>query len=172
MRPVSSKWKKRSGFYPLSSIRQVFVLFLFCNLGDEPQKLSNFFGPSGHLRRILKVKIIKKRNEFRVLISPLRKSIYSFAITASSFSPKTYNKHKWKKKLKAFNFIVIRPLKLHIIVYSSFPTFLDCGSNIMWRHYDIIIAEFLTEPTGEPTGHRKVERIHSVNFFLVSEPQM
>ena len=75
------------------------------------------------------------------------------------------NKHKTKKMLKAFNFIVIRPLKLHIIMYSSFPTFLDCGSDIMWRHYEIIIAEFFTEPTGEPTGNRKVERIHSVNFF-------
>ena len=67
--------------------------------------------------------------------------------------------------LKAFNFIVIRPLKLHIIMYSSFPTFFDCGSAIMWRHYEIIIAEFFTELTGEPTGNRKVERIHSVNFF-------
>ena len=28
-----------------------------------------------------------------------------------------------------------------------------------------MIAEFFTEPTGEPTGNRKVERIHSVNFF-------
>ena len=67
--------------------------------------------------------------------------------------------------LKAFNFIVIRPLKLHIIMNSSFPTLLDCGSDIMWRHYEIIIAEFFTEPTREPTGNRKVERIHSVNFF-------
>ena len=62
--------------------------------------------------------------------------------------------------LKAFNFIVIRPLKLHIIMYSSFPTLLDCGSDIMWRHYEIIIVEFFTEPTREPTGNRKVERIH------------
>ena len=67
--------------------------------------------------------------------------------------------------LKAFNFIVIRPLKLHIIMYSSFPTLLDCGSDIMWRHYEIIIAELFTEPTREPTGNRKVESIHSVNFF-------
>lgn len=67
--------------------------------------------------------------------------------------------------LKAFNFIVIRPPKLHIMMYSSFPTFLDCGRDIMWRHYEIIIAEFLTEPTGEPTGNRKVEITHSVNFF-------
>ena len=66
--------------------------------------------------------------------------------------------------LKAFNFIVIRPPKLHIIMYSSFPTFLDCGIDIMWRHYEVMIAEFFTEPTGEPTGNRKVERIHSVNF--------
>ena len=50
-------------------------------------------------------------------------------------------------------------------MYSSFPTFLDCGSDIMGRHYEIIIAEFFTEPTGEPTGNRKVERIHSVNSF-------
>ena len=28
-----------------------------------------------------------------------------------------------------------------------------------------MIAEFFTEPTGEPTGNRKVERIHSVNSF-------
>ena len=68
--------------------------------------------------------------------------------------------------LKAFNFIVIRPPKLHIIMYSSFPTFLDCGSDIMWRHYEIMIAEFLTEPTGEPTGNRKLERIHSVNSIF------
>ena len=67
--------------------------------------------------------------------------------------------------LKAFNFIVIRPPKWHIIMYSSFPTFLDCGIDIMWRDYEVIIAEFLTEPTGEPTGNRKVERIHSVNSF-------
>ena len=64
--------KKEIGFNPLSSIRQVFFFF-FGNLGGEPQELSNLFRPSGHmLRRILKVKIIK-RNEFRVLISPLRK---------------------------------------------------------------------------------------------------
>ena len=47
--------------------------------------------------------------------------------------------------LKAFNFIVIRPLKLHIIMYSSFPTLLDCGSDIMWRHYEIIIVEFFLQ---------------------------
>ena len=28
-----------------------------------------------------------------------------------------------------------------------------------------MIAEFFTEPTGEPTGNRKLERIHSVNSF-------
>ena len=28
-----------------------------------------------------------------------------------------------------------------------------------------MIAEFFTEATGEPTGNRKVERIHSVNSF-------
>ena len=180
MRPVSSQWKKRSGFYPLSSIRQVFVLFCFvlfcfCNLGDEPQKLSNFFGPSRHLRRILKVKIKKKKKWISSFNQSIKKKYillrhHSKLISAPD-NPKP-NKHKWKKMLKTFNFIVIRPPKLHIIMYSSFPTFLDCGSDIMWRHYDIIVAEFLTEPTGEPTGNRKVKRIHSVNFFLVSEPQM
>ena len=42
----------------------------------------------------------------------------------------------------------------------------------MWRHYEVIIADFFTEPTGEPTGNRKVERIHSVNFFSVSESKI
>ena len=34
------------------------------------------------------------------------------------------------------------------------------------------MAEFFTEPTGEPTGNGKVERNHSVNFFSVSEPKI
>ena len=104
----------------------------------------------GHMmRRILKVK--------------RRKSHHSKLISAPD-NPEP-NKHKAKKMLKAFNFIVIRPPKLHIIMCSSFPTFLDCGIDIMWRHYEVMIAEFFTEPSGEPTGNRKVERIHSVNSF-------